>query len=184
MFIMTTDPARTLEACRNDAKILLKHLRSGEPRQRLVASRRFVQTFGEAPKADEAQLKHALALIAAERGAASWTAYKARVEAGLPSVDTARLFARGTGILLQPWCKTHAEAKAEQAKSGGTLFPYRRQYVLVGDDFLEALNLDPADPDWGRIGRDWVEPADGEAFERLSAKLAAAGFGAEPADAA
>jgi hypothetical protein len=35
---------------------------------------------------------------------------------------------------------------------------------------IRELGLDPADPDWERIGWDWVRPRDADAWERLKLK--------------
>ena len=35
---------------------------------------------------------------------------------------------------------------------------------------MRELGLDPEDPDWERIGHDWVRPQDREAWTRLCAK--------------
>ena len=43
--------------------------------------------------------------------------------------------------------------------------------MIVDRYFIETLGLDPEDPDWEAIGRDWVRPASLKARERLYAKL-------------
>jgi hypothetical protein len=35
---------------------------------------------------------------------------------------------------------------------------------------VRELGLDPADPDWERIGWDWVRPKDADAWEKLKLK--------------
>ncbi len=42
-------------------------------------------------------------------------------------------------------------------------------FVTFGEAIRE-LGLDPADPDWARIGWDWVCPRDAEAWQRLKIK--------------
>ncbi len=48
------------------------------------------------------------------------------------------------GVLLNIWCRDYAEA-IEQFESGAGkfLFPYKRQFLIVEDDFLETIGLDP-----------------------------------------
>ena len=65
---------------------------------------------------------------------------------------------------------------------GGFLFPYRNQFFICEWGFVVALGLDPADPDWERIGRDWVRPRDEVARDRLEAKLIALGYGVDRMD--
>ena len=60
---------------------------------------------------------------------------------------------------------------------GGYLFPFRHQFFICEYGFLEAREIDLSDPDWERIGRDWVRPTDVEARDRLERRLIALGFG-------
>jgi hypothetical protein len=56
-------------------------------------------------------------------------------------------------------------------QNGGYLLAYRWHFFIVEPHFITNLGLDPDDPDWERIGRDWAKPRDPEARERLYAKL-------------
>ena len=49
----------------------------------------------------------------------------------------------------------------------GYLLPYRHQFVICESAGIDALGLDPDDPDWERIGYDWVRPSDPAAWARL-----------------
>jgi hypothetical protein len=93
--------------------------------------------------------------------------------------DPALIFDRHVAVFWTHWFARVEEARAHLAAEGGTLLPYRTQFVVVGPDLLAAVGLDPHDPDWDRIGRDWTDPKAPDAFERLNAMLVAAGFGAE-----
>lgn len=44
---------------------------------------------------------------------------------------------------------------------------WRRHFLIVDGDFLASIGIDPADPDLGRMGRDWARPADARARARL-----------------
>ena len=112
------------------------------------------------------QRKDALACVAAEEGFASWTALK-------HAYSTAALFNRMTGGCLNRWFKSYAAAKDSQARDGGYLFPFRKQYFVCEAGFIDALGLDPADPDWEAIRRDWAAPCDRAAYQRLFAKFRA-----------
>jgi hypothetical protein len=58
------------------------------------------------------------------------------------------------------------------------LFPYGpRQFVVCESGFVRALGVDPADPDWERIGHDWVRPKDPAARARLEVRLRQLGYG-------
>lgn len=68
---------------------------------------------------------------------------------------------------LNRWFTSYAEARAALDAQGGYLLPYRDQFFVSTADAIRELGLDPDDPDWGAIGRDWVRPADPEAKARL-----------------
>jgi hypothetical protein len=77
-----------------------------------------------------------------------------------------------TSSTLNAWFAQHEEARAhlaERRASGHAVFllAYKRQFLVVDDHFIEALGLDPADPDWMAIGYDWVRPAERAARQRL-----------------
>ncbi len=61
-------------------------------------------------------------------------------------------------------------AHAGLLRGGGYLLPYRNQFFVTVAAAIRELGLDPEDPDWERIGRDWVRPRDAEARKRLEEK--------------
>ena len=63
------------------------------------------------------------------------------------------------------------EAKAIREQHGGYLLAYRRHFFIADRYFIETLGLDPDDPDWQLIERDWVKPRRADARERLYGKL-------------
>lgn len=70
-------------------------------------------------------------------------------------------------VFLSHWFTDYAEAREFRAREGGYLFPFGRQYFVASPEAVRSLGLDPADPDFERIGFDWARPADHDAFERL-----------------
>ena len=180
--------ALTAQECKIRASILLKELR-GEDRAR---AERAAERFRILPclaadaaaailaRRDSIQLKHALAAIAAEMGYATWTDCKLRLE--VPAnrrVDTERFFGAVSCGFLNRWFARYDEARASLEARGGYLFPYRHQFFICESGFVEALGCDPADPDWDRIGRDWVRPRDQAARDRLERILIARGYGGQ-----
>jgi hypothetical protein len=179
----------TLEELRIQAKILLKSCRSDEPATALAAAERFRLLSHFAPRSaediltevDALRLKHALAVLAIEHGFPGWNELKAAFElrdkgesagekAPVPAGD--RFYPPGRmGSGLNRWFISYAEARASLEAYGGYLFPYRSQFFVCAESHIEALGLDPADPDWARIGHDWVSPRDPEAHARLDALL-------------
>jgi len=86
--------------------------------------------------------------------------------------ETTRLFQPRTGGFLNLWYSRYDEAKQVlRTEPRRYLFPYRHQFVAVEASFLEALGVDGTDPDWERIGRDWVQPRDAAAQARLAVRL-------------
>ena len=91
-----TEP-NLLTQCRIEARRLLKHVRSKDPAQAAPAAARFRRLRSFAANsfddfshlAQRAQLKHALAVIAEERGFESWPALKAALEPGETNHKTA-----------------------------------------------------------------------------------------------
>ena len=73
-------------------------------------------------------------------------------------------------IFLNSWFTDYDEARAFFEKDGRYLLPYRDQFVITEAGGIRELGLDPDDPDWEKIGRDWVKPKDPEAWERLNIK--------------
>jgi hypothetical protein len=54
------------------------------------------------------------------------------------------------------------------------LLAYKRHFFIVERFYIEALGLDPEDPDWRAIGWDWAKPRSVAARRRLYAKVLAA----------
>lgn len=81
------------------------------------------------------------------------------------------LYPPGASAHCNIWSASYEEARTIHAQRGGYLLAYRRHYFIADRYFIETLGLDPEDPDWERIGRDWVRPQQPEARERLYAQL-------------
>jgi hypothetical protein len=106
----------------------------------------------------------ALDAIAGEHGFADWAALVARA---LPALRAVSMHEARMGAFLNRWFANYTEAAAARRDGGGYLLPYRRQYFVTVADAVRELGLDPDDPDWSRIGHDWVRPLDIEAHLRL-----------------
>ena len=171
-----------LRECKIRASLLLKALQSDDRIRALAAVDRFraLPKYAElTPERllawrDQLRRKHALAVIATEAGFTSWTELRAVCDRETIDVraDIDRLFENGA-MYLNHWSGTYEEARAILDQAGGYLFPYRSQFVVCPAGKLEAHGVDAFDPDWARIGFDWVEPNDRAAFRRLNARLVA-----------
>jgi hypothetical protein len=71
---------------------------------------------------------------------------------------------------LNKWFANYQEAKIEQQKHGGFLFPYKNQFFICEAGYIERQGLNPHDPDWQAIGWDWINPLDKMAWQRLYRK--------------
>ena len=171
-----------LEEYRIRASRLMKDLRDADPTTALNAAGRFQVLSGWAGMApeqirdarDRIQRKHALAVVAREGGFQDWLELRASVDdtPAETGFDTTKLFPPRNAVFLNHWFARYEQARQVlDAEPTRYLFPYRHQYVLCEAGLLENLGVDAADPDWDRIGRDWVKPRDTEARARLAVRL-------------
>jgi hypothetical protein len=161
-----------LVGARTEARRLLKAFRGADPGRARDAAARLCRLRGFAvgdPDAllaqrDRVQLKHALTLIALELGFDSWAEFKAAA-----AVRTEEVHVPGLGAMLNRWFADYREARASLEAEGGFLFPYRSQFFVCEAEGVRVMGFEPEDPDWRRIGFDWVRPRDRAAWERLCA---------------
>lgn len=73
-------------------------------------------------------------------------------------------------VYLNRWFAAYEDARSFLKSEGGYLLPYQDQFFLAEGGAIEELGLDPADPDWERIGWNWVRPLDPDAWDRLKRK--------------
>ena len=122
----------------------------------------------DAELAERAQRRHALAALASALGFRGWPHARA-VLAGEPRDDRGELMHRNPGgAYWNIWSASYDEAEAIRRDHGGILLAYRRQFLIVEPPYIEHLGLEPDDPDWDRMGRDWVRPADRAAWTRIT----------------
>ena len=85
--------------------------------------------------------------------------------ASVPEMHVPRMEA-----FLNRWFASYEEARASLDSEGGFLLPFNGQFFVTVEAAIRELGLDPADPDWERIGWDWVRPQDVETWGRLRQK--------------
>jgi hypothetical protein len=73
-------------------------------------------------------------------------------------------------VFLNQWFSSYEAARQALESGGGFLLPYRNHFFVCEADLIQALGLEPDDPDWDKIGRDAAKPKDPEAFQRLRKK--------------
>ncbi len=136
--------ALTLHECKIRASLLLKDLRGEDQPRATRAAERFpilpafatLETEAILGRRDSIQLKHALAVIAAEFGYPTWTDCKRRLEVPAERrLDTERFFEAGAAAYLNRWFARYGEARASLESESGFLFPFRHQFFICGPDF-------------------------------------------------
>jgi hypothetical protein len=155
-------PALNVNECKIQASILLKSLRSENADLVLMASKRFrriaqFSAFSTDILAATMKHKHALLVIAVEKGFQSWVLLKTEIP-----------FIRGG--FLNKWFVSYAEAKLQLQTDGGFLLPYKKQFFICDANYIAQLGFDPADTDWNFIEHDCANPVNKAASERLYKK--------------
>jgi hypothetical protein len=84
--------------------------------------------------------------------------------------DEHRMYEPRMDAILNQWYARYDDARASLEEGGGYLLPYKSQFFITQEEGIRELGLDPEDPDWERIGWDWVKPANSDAWQRLKAK--------------
>ena len=80
------------------------------------------------------------------------------------------MYVSSMDVIMNRWFTSYEEARASLEQEGGYLLPYRSQFFVTPSEGIRELGLDPDDPDWERIGWDWVRPRDEAARARLEEK--------------
>jgi len=71
---------------------------------------------------------------------------------------------------LNRWFADYEAAREALDSEGGFLLPYQEHFFVCKPAVINALGLEPDDPDWDKIGRDCARPRDRAAFQRLYQK--------------
>lgn len=178
----------SLSSLKREADRLRRDLRSEDTTLYNAAIQRLqaLEQFADLSEADRSllsikvQRKHLLQVVAKEAGFPSWVALKRHLDAQSSEAsdeagaepDWTTFFGSGpSAAFLNHWFTNHEEAKSFRESNGGYLFPYKSHCLVAEEGMVEALGVEPKDPDWERIGFDWVEPQCPHAWHRLKTKL-------------
>ncbi|MDA0261147.1 MAG: hypothetical protein O3A21_02960 [Proteobacteria bacterium] len=178
--VQPSDPTATaVEALKSRARDLHRDVKSGQAaalkRLRMLADFR---SAAAATMPAAVKRRHCLAVIAREFGFRGWP-HAVQVLAGERVEDFGTLlYPQRCGVHINIWSASYDEAKQIQARHGGFLLAYKRQYLIVDDDYIRTLGLEPRDPDFDAIDRDWAGPEHGKVRARLYGKVIAASSGA------
>lgn len=165
---------------RVEAESLYRDLQTGSAAAALRAAKRFqaldswrnlsareIRAGAGAIRPEDAQ-----EVIARENGFTNWALLAAETADAPVIFHTARLFPEKSDVFLNLWFRSYDEAcAAHEGEPDLVLFPYGEQFVLCEPALLGWLGADPHDPDWEKIGRNWVRPADEAARSRLATRL-------------
>lgn len=153
----------SIDEAKVQASILLKSLHSHDREKANRAAKRFkrLPEFAKLSLDEIFQIdikrKHALAVIANDKGFKSWADLKTQI----PFI---------IGGFLNKWFAHYPEAKSYLQLQGGFLLPFKHQFFICDANYIKQLGFDPADPDWVLIKFDWEKPANRIAWQRLHKK--------------
>lgn len=108
-------------------------------------------------KGEVPQLKHSQLFIARKYGFNHWD--HARVvltgDAKLGQDQGSFWYKNQCATLLNHWCVSHQEAIEVQQSQGGTILPYKKQFVVVDKPFLTMVGVDYDSEHWQTLQHDW-----------------------------
>jgi hypothetical protein len=115
--------------------------------------------------------RHCLSVVAIEAGFEGWS-QAAQIFGGRnPGSFGTALYPKGCWAHSNIWSASYEEAKQIREEHGGFLLAYKNQFLIVEDEYIRTMGLDPDDPDFHLMGRDWISPKDWQARTRLYGKL-------------
>lgn len=132
-------PQKSLGELKIRSRILTKAANSGRPN-----AIRLLQAHGKAD--GPFQHKDGLKTVSRLAGFKDWQ-HASLVLSGAAKIgeDMGSLwYSPKCGVLLNIWCRDYPEAMAQfDSGAGRFLFPYKSQFLIVEDDFLRTIGLDP-----------------------------------------
>ena len=166
---------------KESASILLKQAQNGE--REVIKRFRTLRSFAALSESDKAaagslQLKDALAVIAAENGYESWTELKSALDHAAESSPLAEIkdqfYPKGYTTYWNIWFAKYSQAKKVLNEGKGYLLPFRNQFFIVEEHFVDSIGIPHTLQEWEEIGNDWVHPKNVKAWLRLNEMYVAA----------
>ena len=65
------------------------------------------------------------------------------------------------------WLATYDEARAINETKKGHLIGYKKQFMIVGDHYMEVVGIPANATDYQKMGRDWIKPKDHKIRQQL-----------------
>lgn len=120
--------------------------------------------------------RHSLAVLARELGFSGWSHATGVIRGDVDHDFGTLLYPDGCSAYWNIWLASYAKAAEIRGQTGGYLLAYRRHYFIVDHHYVANLGLDPEDPAWAAMGRDWARPQDLAARTGLYGQLIARRF--------
>lgn len=163
---------------KNEADILLKHVQGKSPAEQDKAVSRFHQlgSFSLLSSSDQSaidaiQHKHALTVIAVENGYESWADLKQALEVAasspLAEIDE-QFYPKSFTTYWNIWFAKYSQAKKVLDEGKGYLLPYKHQFFICEEHFVDSIGIPHTLPEWKLIGHDWIHPKNVKAWLRLN----------------
>lgn len=184
------------EFLKNEADLLLKHAQSSfdasrlpsaslraasglaqDEREHAVKRFRQLSTFSSLSAdnfeaLNDLQLKHALNVVAVENGYESWTELKSALDHAADTSPLAEIteqfYPKNFTTYWNIWFAKYSQAKKVLGEGKGFLLPYKNQYFIVEEHFVDSIGLPHTLPEWNEIGNDWAHPKNVKAWLRLN----------------
>lgn len=148
------------EFLKNEADLIVKRLLRGD--QDVLIRFQQLRRFSETIDIPQLQRKHALTLLAVENGYASWSELKSALDEMATHSPLAEIgeqfYPKGLTTYWNIWFAKYAQASKVLQEGNGYLLPYKNQYFIVEEHFVDSIGLPHTMPEWRSIGRDWVHP--------------------------
>ncbi|WP_120495931.1 hypothetical protein [Kiloniella sp. EL199] len=173
--------ADIIHELKHNARILHRNLTTGKQ-----ASLAFIKknpdfkNLSDLAIIETVKRKHCLSQIAKALGFKGWSHLSQIIQMETPPVPTSERSELDYGKILcssrcMPytnfWTVFYLEAKEHRDQTNGYLLTYGTQFLVTEQDFIKTLGLDPKDPDWNLIERDWANPKNIKARDCLYQKL-------------
>ncbi|MFA6468238.1 MAG: hypothetical protein WCW35_05015 [Bacteroidota bacterium] len=125
---------------------------------------------------NDLQLKHAFNVIAVENGYESWNDLKSALDNAAENSPLAEIkeqfYPKGFTTYWNIWFAKYSQAKKVLGEGRGYLLPFKNQYFIVEEHFVDSIGLPHTLREWKEIGNDWVHPKNVKAWLALNERYA------------
>lgn len=154
------------------ARILHRDIRKRE-RTALTRARqhRDLCTLEDHQIPENIKRRHCFSIIATELGFRGWPHLLEVLKQDRPTDYGTFFYPERCSVHWNIWFATYEEAAKVRESHGGFLIAYKRQFMVVDEDYIRSFGLNPDDRDFEEIGRDWVNLPDNTSKQKLYEKI-------------